>query len=111
MIYVAIGILFIISAIQLFLSKDTWDKINLLSQLFPKDGIKYIKEDLTIGVDEESKEYKVLSEMIQEINIYLSKNEGTADFSILMNMVERRINMMYADAVSKISFPTYFGLL
>ena len=111
MIYVAIGILFIISAIQLFLSKDTWDKINLLSQLFPKDGIKYIKEDLTIGLDEESKEYKVLSEMIQEINIYLSKNEGTADFSILMNMVERRINMMYADAVSKISFPTYFGLL
>lgn len=111
MIYVAIGVFFVFLFFQIKLYKETRKKIDLLSQLFPKDGIKYVKDDLTICLDEGSKGDKELSEMIQEINVYLSKNEGTADFSILMNMVERKINMMYADAVSKISFPTYFGLL
>lgn len=111
MIYVAIGFFLVFLLFQLKLSKETWNKIHQLSLLFPKDGIMYVKEGLTIGLDEESKEYKELSDMVQEMNVYLSKNEGTADFSILMNMVERKINMMYADAVSKISFPTYFGLL
>ena len=111
MIYVAIGVFFVFLFFQIKLYKETRKKIDLLSQLFPKDGIKYVKDDLTICLDEGSKGDKELSEMIQEINVYLSKNEGTADFSILLNMVERKINMMYADAVSKISFPTYFGLL
>lgn len=111
MIYVAIGVFFVFLFFQIKLYKETRKKIDLLSQLFPKDGIKYVKDGLTICLDEGSKGDKELSEMIQEINVYLSKNEGTADFSILLNMVERKINMMYADAVSKISFPTYFGLL
>lgn len=111
MIYVAIGVFFVFLFFQIKLYKETRKRIDLLSQLFPKDGIKYVKDDLTICLDEGSKGDKELSEMIQEINVYLSKNEGTADFSILMNMVERKINMMYADALSKISFPTYFGLL
>ena len=112
MIYVAIGVFLIIFSIQFKLRKDTRSKINQLSRLFPKDGLKYEKEGLTlVWMDEESKGYKELSEIIHEINAYLSKNEGTADFSILMNMVERKISMMYSDAVSKISFPTYFGLL
>lgn len=111
MIYVAIGVFFVFLFFQIKLYEETRKKIDLLSQLFPKDGIKYVKDGLTICLDEGSKGDKELSEMIQEINVYLSKNEGTADFSILLNMVERKINMMYADAVSKISFPTYFGLL
>lgn len=109
--YVAIGVFFVFLFFQIKLYKETRDKIYLLSQLFPKDGIKYVKEDLTFGLDEEIQGNIGLLDMIQEMNVYLSKNEGTADFSILMNMVERKINMMYADALSKISFPTYFGLL
>ena len=90
MIYVAIGVFFVFLFFQIKLYKETRKKIDLLSQLFPKDGIKYVKDDLTICLDEGSKGDKELSEMIQEINVYLSKNEGTADFSILMNMVERK---------------------
>ena len=48
MIYVAIGVFFVFLFFQIKLYKETRKKIDLLSQLFPKDGIKYVKDDLTI---------------------------------------------------------------
>lgn len=112
MIFVAILVLALVLCFQICFTGETRDKIILLKQFFPKDGLKYRKDGLSISLDDDNnKESKYLSEIIQEINVYLSKNEGTADFSILMNMVERKINILYSDAVAKISFPTFCGLL
>ena len=111
MIYIAIGVLAFVLCFQIYFTSETRRKIVLVRRLFPKDGIKYRKDGLTVNLDEKSLKCKELSEIIQEINVYLSKNEGTADFSILMHMVERRINVLYSDAVAKISFPTFCGLL
>ncbi|MGN0047780.1 MAG: hypothetical protein ACI37U_02635 [Bacteroides sp.] len=111
MIYIAIGVLAFVLCFQIYFTSETRRKIILVRRLFPKDGIKYRKDGLTVNLDENGLKCKELSEIIQEINVYLSKNEGTADFSILMHMVERRINVLYSDAVAKISFPTFCGLL
>ena len=109
---IAITILLIIFAFQIYFTINTGRKIYLLTRLFPLDGIKYKKNGLTVELDDSYRSKCAdLSNILQEINAYLSKNEGTADFSILMNVVERRINSLVSDAVAKISFPTFCGLL
>ncbi len=67
-----------------------------------RDGNFYIK------ADESSTE---LAELVGEINEYLDKNEGTTDFGIIKDKVQNRLDAIYDDATSKISFPTYLGLM
>ena len=52
-----------------------------------------------------------VKELVSEINEYLYKNEGTADFSIIKDKTERKLETLYDDAVSKVSYPTYLGLM
>ncbi len=52
-----------------------------------------------------------LTELVGEINEYLEKNEGTTDFGIIKDKVENRLETLHEDATSKISFPTYLGLM
>lgn len=49
--------------------------------------------------------------LIEELNEYTKKNHGTTDFSIIQNKTERKINVMYDNATSRIAFPTYVGLM
>ena len=51
------------------------------------------------------------TELVSEINEYLDKNEGTTDFGIIKDKVENRLEALYEDATSKVSFPTYLGLM
>lgn len=62
----------------------------------------------SIHVDDSSEN---LSELVGEINDYLEKNEGTTDFDIIKDKVENRLESLYEDATSKVSFPTYLGLM
>ena len=52
-----------------------------------------------------------LTELVGEINEYLEKNEGTTDFGIIKDKVENRLEALHEDATSKITFPTYLGLM
>ena len=52
-----------------------------------------------------------LNTLIKELNEYIRKNHGTTDFSIIQNKTERKINVLYEDATSRIAFPTYIGLM
>lgn len=52
-----------------------------------------------------------LTELVGEINEYLEKNEGATDFGIIKDKVENRLEALHEDATSKISFPTYLGLM
>ncbi len=49
--------------------------------------------------------------LINELNEYIQKNHGTTDFSIIQNKTERKINVLYDNATSRIAFPTYVGLM
>lgn len=51
------------------------------------------------------------NQLIKEINEYLKSNEGTSDFNIIKDKTERNIDAIYEDATSKISYPTYLGLM
>ena len=52
-----------------------------------------------------------LHTLIKELNEYTKKNHGTTDFSVIQNKTDRKINVLYEDATSKIAFPTYIGLM
>lgn len=49
--------------------------------------------------------------LIRELNEYTKKNHGTTDFSVIQNKTERKINVLYDNATSRIAFPTYVGLM
>lgn len=49
--------------------------------------------------------------LIKELNEYTKKNHGTTDFSVIQNKTDRKINVLYDNATSKIAFPTYIGLM
>lgn len=45
------------------------------------------------------------------MNEYTKKNHGTTDFSVIQNKTDRKINVLYDNATSRIAFPTYVGLM
>lgn len=49
--------------------------------------------------------------LIGELNEYSRKNIGTTDFAVIQNKTERYVKMQYDNAVSKLAFPTYWGLM
>ena len=49
--------------------------------------------------------------LIKELNEYTKKNHDTTDFSVIQNKTDRKINVLYDNATSKIAFPTYIGLM
>ena len=52
-----------------------------------------------------------LNSLIKEINLYVRKSVGTADFNIIQNKAERKIESLYEHATAELSFPTYIGLM
>lgn len=57
------------------------------------------------------KENERLNALITEINLYVQKSVGTADFNIIQNKTERKIESLYEHATAELAFPTYIGLM
>jgi hypothetical protein len=90
----------------------SYAKLNKLKNFFPRD------KDYEVITENEKSELKVicsegkdLKNIINELNKYLFHNKGTTDFSIIQNKIERKINLKYEEATSKIGFPIYLGLM
>lgn len=88
--------------------------IYLLKRLFLKEnGTRSYK---TYFVDDVCqikavKDKEQLNSLIEEINLYVQKSIGTADFNIIQNKTERKIESLYEHATAELSFPTYIGLM
>ena len=52
-----------------------------------------------------------LNALIHEINLYVQKSIGTADFNIIQNKTERKVESLFEHATAELSFPTYYGLM
>lgn len=96
---------------QLWAFVSTMRKLNRFKGYF-SDSTQWEVEEKGTGysiyVDDSSED---LSDLVGEINEYLEKNEGTTDFGIIKDKVENRLEALYEDATSKVSFPTYLGLM
>lgn len=99
---------------QYAIYKENTEKLDELQTLMP-DNIKayYLKQakdtmEICIKGSDVSNDFNTL---IGELNEYSRKNIGTTDFAIIQNKTERYVKMQYDNAVSKLSFPTYIGLM
>ena len=85
---------------------------------------KFFPKDFGMPIEVENTEtgdsYKQLPEiegyddyngLVSKINSYIEKTKGTVDFTIIQNKTERVFGVLYDESVSKLSFPTYYGLM
>ena len=88
-------------------------RIIILNNVFPNDNLYDFQEDENGNKTVVCNSYKnsILDYILNEINTYLKRNRGAVDFPIIEHKVERRYQSLYEDAISKVSFPTYIGLM
>lgn len=101
----------VFAIIQLRIFLGTLLKLYRFSHYLPKNqgwDVEERNNHYVIKVKEGSKGFEKL---VREINEYLEKNEGTTDYNIIKDKVQCRLDAMYEDATSKVSFPTYLGLM
>ena len=99
------------AALQLWAFIPTLQKLDKFKGFFSNSenwNVEEKESGYAIHVENSSED---LTELVGEINEYLEKNEGTTDFGIIKDKVENRLEALHEDAVSKVSFPTYLGLM
>lgn len=111
--FVSWGIFLLALAFQLYYFCNNAKKLQQLKSFFSKKSDFIIigkEEDSQIFADvaEEGSSFR---ELIDELNEYTKKNHGTTDFAVIQNKTERKINLLYENATSRIAFPTYIGLM
>lgn len=111
------GVVFLIFVcLQLYFSRETRNSSARYCDFFYRVEDYHIIKEAVNG--EEISQLKLVGEeksdlnkLLSEINLYILKTKGTTDFSVIQNKVERMLNMLYEQAVSKLAFPTHLGLM
>lgn len=99
------------AVIQLLFFVYTNLKLNELGLFFPskKWETKENEDNLTLIVDPEGSQSA--QEMVTEINDYITKTNGAVEYAVIKDKTERKIDSLFDYATSKVSFPTYLGLM
>lgn len=110
-VYISLISIVIFAVFQLWFFIQTLRKLDKFKRFFSASENWNVEEEensYAIHVETSS---EGLTELVGEINEYLEKNDGTTDFGIIKDKVENRLEALYEDATSKVSFPTYLGLM
>ncbi|MBO4500387.1 MAG: hypothetical protein J5732_09095 [Bacteroidaceae bacterium] len=97
--------------IQLWFFVHTNLKLNELGLFFPskKWETKENEDNLTLIAEPEGSQNA--QEMVNEINDYIIKTNGAVEYAVIKDKTERKIDSLFDFATSKVSFPTYLGLM
>lgn len=101
----------VFAVIQLLFFFHTNLKLNELGLFFPlkKWETKENEDNLTLIAEPEGSQSAL--EMVSEINDYITKNSGAVEYAVIKDKTERKIDSLFDYATSKVSFPTYLGLM
>ena len=99
------------AVIQLLFFVHTNLKLNELGRFFPskKWETKENEDNLTLIAEPEGSQNA--QEMVNEINDYITKTNGAVEYAVIKDKTERKIDSLFDFATSKVSFPTYLGLM
>lgn len=114
----AIIISLAIIGVQAYFFRCTWENRDIFQSFFRQghtEGYATEKEDINGGqylqIRQLSTKDSGLAKLIDEINEYVVKTKGTTNFSIIQNKIERKLKVLYNQAVARVSFPIYIGLM
>lgn len=98
-------------AVQLGFFIHTYLKLNELSLFFPskKWQTKENEDNFTLIAEPEGS--KNAQDLVNEINDYITKTNGAVEYAVIKDKTERKIDSLFEFAISKVSFPTYLGLM
>lgn len=99
------------AAVQFWFFFSAQIKLNELSRFFPSKKWETNGDDVHLTLIAEPEDSKNAQELIKEINDYITKTSGAVEYAVIKDKTERRIDSLYEFATSKISFPTYLGLM
>lgn len=88
--------------------------IASLCDFFLDDASRYKttrQDEICLVALADNATHSPLNTLIKEINLYVRKSVGTADFNMIQNKTERKIESLYEHATAELSFPTYIGLM
>lgn len=86
-------------------------KLEMARDFFLASSAYRVKSDGEDKLIDETDSQGDLKNLIKELNLYMARNKGTTDFSIIQNKTERYANTIYENASSNLSLPTYYGLM
>ena len=112
-IIISVVLALVVFAIQWCYFRNNNKKLGIVERFFLHNRIYSAigeNEDTHIDVYV-AEDGSHLKNLLEEINEYMRRNHGTTDFSIIQNKTERKIEMLYEEAISRLSFPVYIGLM
>ena len=101
----------VFAAVQLGFFIHTYLKLNELSLFFPSKRWQTKENEDNLTLITEPDDAKNAQELVSEINDYITKTSGAVEYSVIKDKTERKIDSLFEFATSKISFPTYLGLM
>lgn len=99
------------AAIQFWFFFNTRARLNELDRFFPSKKWETKGDEESLTLIAEPEDSKNAQELVGEINDYITKTSGAVEYAVIKDKTERRIDSLYEFATSKISFPTYLGLM
>lgn len=99
----------LIAAVQVLFFINNTRKANSLRNFFR--GQETLKIDNDQIIFDESILSKYLSDLVVNLNLYLSKSGGAADVGVIQTKVETCVANLSDDASARVSFPTFIGLM
>lgn len=99
------------AVIQLLFFVHTNLKLNELGRFFPSKKWETKENDDNLTLIAEPEGSQNAQEMVNEINDYITKTNGAVEYAVIKDKTERKIDSLFDFATSKVSFPTYLGLM
>ena len=99
------------AAVQFWFFFRTQKRLKELNRFFPSKKWETKGDEESLTLIAEPEESPNAQQLVREINDYITKTSGAIEYAVIKDKTERRIDSLYEFATSKISFPTYLGLM
>lgn len=108
---VSIAVTYVFFRIQKGHYDENKYKLEKARNFFLANSTYSVKSDEEENLIDDAGVQGDLKNLIKELNLYMARNKGTTDFSIIQNKTERYANTIYENASSNLSLPSYYGLM
>jgi biopolymer transport protein ExbB/TolQ len=101
----------VFAIVQLMFFVHTNLRLNELGMFFPSKKWETLEDENNLTLIAEPDSALGAQDLISEINDYITKTNGAIEYAVIKDKTERKIDSLFEFATSKVSFPTFLGLM